>query len=521
MRSMGFLAAAAACVMGVAVATSACSSDDATSLGGRNTGNGVGDAGPVTSGNDAAVDSSGTSGLPGGTPQWGAHLGGIQADSARGIAFDGSGSALLAGTFAGSADLAGVAFTSAGLNDIFVAKYTAAGKASWVRRFGGGADDNATAIAADAAGNVYIAGTFQGTVDFGGGPLTAAMAAPASDVFLLKLDPFGNHVFSKRFGGAPAGPVTLALDLVGNVVLAGDYTSPPDFGAGPLAAPTGPNDLFIAKLDGNGTLVFAKRLGGDGVEAARGVAVDGAGAILLVGGFTGTADFGAGALASAGDVDVFAAKITGTGDTVWSRRFGGAEGDTATAVAVDSTGDGYIVGSFRTVIDFAAKPASGTASTASATGDGGVVDAGPASATALASAGESDAFVAKISSAGDPMFSVRFGGPRPDEARAVGVDRGSHVIVGGSYQDTMTVAGVPFVSAGDRDAFVLGLSSAAGAAAWGKHFGGPGTEETVAIAIDGSGASAIAGNYASDVDFGTGALTTVGASDVFVAKLAP
>ena len=86
-------------------------------------------------------------------------------------------------------------------------------------------DDSAHGVAADAAGNLYVTGCFRGTVDFGAGPLTSAVEG---DVFLLKLDPAGSTLWSKRFGiiSNECG-VNVAIDPAGNILLSGNYYSSP------------------------------------------------------------------------------------------------------------------------------------------------------------------------------------------------------------------------------------------------------------------------------------------------------
>src|SRR5579883_2710536 len=71
--------------------------------------------------------------------------------------------------------------------------------AAWSARYGDPALQDGYAVVSDAAGNLFVAGTLYGTADFGGGPLTSAGGA---DVFLVKLDASGRHVWSTRFGDA-------------------------------------------------------------------------------------------------------------------------------------------------------------------------------------------------------------------------------------------------------------------------------------------------------------------------------
>jgi hypothetical protein len=103
---------------------------------------------------------------------------------ALGVAVDSLGEIAIAGYMQGSVDLGTGSLASAGGSDIFVAKYTAGGVPLWSRRVGASQDDRAQGIAVDGSGNVYVIGTFQGTVDFGGGAVSST--ATYVNSFLVK-----------------------------------------------------------------------------------------------------------------------------------------------------------------------------------------------------------------------------------------------------------------------------------------------------------------------------------------------
>jgi hypothetical protein len=135
---------------------------------------------------------------------------------------------VLAGVAYGEVDFGGGPLLSAGQSDIVAAKLDAAGKHLWSKRFGDGDPQHGYSVATDGAGNVVLTGLLYGTVDFGGGPLTSA---GGSDIFVAKLDAFGNHVWSKRFGDASTQfGASVAVDSPGNVLLYGTV----DFGGGPV-----------------------------------------------------------------------------------------------------------------------------------------------------------------------------------------------------------------------------------------------------------------------------------------------
>jgi hypothetical protein len=115
---------------------------------------------------------------------------------------DGGDNAIIAGSFQSTVNFGGFALgepllTSAGVADIFVAKYDPAGGYRWSKRYGSSGDDSVLAMDADAGGNIAVTGYFAGSVDFGGGPLTSA---GSRDVFFAKFDAAGRTVVQGRAG---------------------------------------------------------------------------------------------------------------------------------------------------------------------------------------------------------------------------------------------------------------------------------------------------------------------------------
>ncbi|WP_437330668.1 hypothetical protein [Sorangium sp. So ce381] len=137
----------------------------------------------------------------------------------------------------------------------------------WSAALGGDGADAAYGVATDAAGNLYVTGAFEGTVDFGAGPL---VSAGSTDVFVLKLDPAGHAIWSKRFGSIPYGEAgtKIALDASGNIFLGGNYGGalfdglprPVDFGGGPLpwVSDSSRTAVFFVKLDPDGNHIFSR-----------------------------------------------------------------------------------------------------------------------------------------------------------------------------------------------------------------------------------------------------------------------
>jgi hypothetical protein len=438
---------------------------------------------------DAGLDAPTSNG---GLARWSARLGGAQADVGYSVAGDSAGNAVLIGSFQGSAGLGGVTMTSAGGLDFFVAKYSPDGEPQWVRRFGGAGNDLATGIAVDGNGFAYVAGASDGAVDFGSGALGGGGAA---GTFFVELDPFGNVVLARAFGGQSYGTtVGVAVASDGTVGLCGAYQGSIDLGGGPLPTAQGTYDAFVAAFAPGAKLAFAKHLGGTGADLAQGVAFGPKGQLAVVGSFTATGDFGQGAVTSAGLSDVFASAFDTAGTALWSKHYGGADADDGRGIVIAQTGETFVGGGFGATVDFGAGPET--------------------------THGAIDAFVVKLNASGSLAWAKTYGGPGTDESVSVAADSSGEALVGGLFEQTMSVGVTPFVSAGDRDVFALKLGSD-GSNVWSKHFGGVEADEGVGVAYDGYGRALVTGFFRTQVDFGSAVQASAGDDDVFVASFDP
>lgn len=317
--------------------------------------------------------------------QWVRRTGGAGDEGVVAIAADADGNVAAMGMFNGTADFdpnAGVrSYATAGGFDLFVTKLSATGDTVYAHRIGGTGEEFGNAITFDPAGNAIASGSFSRTVDFNPSPVATAnqTSAGASDVFVVKLAPYGTYLASRRFGGAgndQGGDVR--ADAWGNVVLTGQFFGTVDFNPSAsvvanLTASGSTGDAFVAKLDRNFAYQWARRLGGNGNDRGTDLGIDATGAVYVTGVFSGTADFdpstgGTYNLTSASySSDVFVAKLTAAGGFTWARRVGGA--------AANDIGEGlalagswvYVTGAFGASVDF--DPGTGTASRTSAGGD--------------------------------------------------------------------------------------------------------------------------------------------------------
>jgi len=302
---------------------------------------------------------------------WAKTIGGTLEDSGRSIAVDASGNVYVLGWFGGTVDLdPGVGvfnLSSAGSSDIFILKLDDAGSFAWAKRFGGTSPDLGTAITIDGSGNVYTTGYFYGTADFDpGAPTFELTVVDDADVFVSKLDPSGNFIWVKSWGGDASSDysndfgLAITVDPSGNVYTTGQFNKAGDFdpGAGTFnLTPTGYQDMFVSKLNDSGNFVWAKSMGGiNSLTAGLSISLDPTGNVYTMCLFSATVDFDPGAgtyeLTSAGQTDMAISKLDPSGNFIWIETMGGALSDYGTSVNVDASGNVYASGSFSGTADF-------------------------------------------------------------------------------------------------------------------------------------------------------------------------
>ena len=236
-------------------------------------------------------------------------FGGPREDFGTGIAADFAGNVVVTGEYTDSVAFGDQRLRTAMGYDIFVVKLDQHGETVWSKSFGpldSSGIHGGRSIALDRSGNVLLTGDFRDRVEFGGDML---VSAGAYDVFVAKLDPEGRHLWSKRFGDTEWDTAeSIATDGVGNVIIGGGYQGTVDFGGGPLPS-AGRLDGFVLALDPWGNYRGARAFGDKASQSAMSVTVDYVGHVFVAGTFEGSLDFGRGPLASAGAEDVFFAKL--------------------------------------------------------------------------------------------------------------------------------------------------------------------------------------------------------------------
>ncbi|MBO2009227.1 hypothetical protein [Hymenobacter negativus] len=407
-------------------------------------------------------------------PDWQWAASGGSPASGQGIARAADGSYTVAGRFQGTLTVGGQSLASWGGDDVLLIQYDAAGQVRWAKQAGGAGRDGATAIASDAAGNLYVAGYFSGSATFDGMALTSV---GGDDAFLAKYASSGALLWVRSAGSTgPDYAGAVAVDGAGAALVAGQYQGTITIGSNVFTS-AGPGAAFLAKLDAQGTLLWAQNLDNS-----------------LVGGVASTSTgqvYVAGTLAPTGGL---LAKFNATGTWLWTSAAAGTDA-TGTSVVTDAQGAVYVAGRFRNTLQLGA--------------------------TAAASQGNYDGFVARFDSVGAVSWANTFGGTEEDQARSVAITGQGNVGITGHFRGSATVGGQELSSGPACSNAFVSCYDQLGRWLWVRQAMGNTSSGGTGLVFDaGSEAGAVTGIYHGQLRFGnTPPLPTTCEDGVFTARL--
>jgi hypothetical protein len=410
----------------------------------------------------------------------------------------------------------------------------------WARQVtgAGSLNESGDGVAMDGATHLYVSGNFSTSASFG----PTNVAASGSGIFLARYTAAGALEWVRTASSATAGGEAhnVAVDPLGNCYLTGSFMGTTSFGASNVVS-AGGSDVFIAKYDRAGTLLWVTRQGAGFNDSGRGVAADGTNGCFVTGILQTSSDANVAR-------DIFFARYGASGALVWQQVPTGAASDAGMAAASDADGNAYFTGWITGTVNFGA--------------------------TNLTAAGSlRDIFVAKYSRAGALLWVVQSGGVNADEGKGVGVDTNGHVYVGASlnlnfdgsenasqlrvlkYSGTGAllwqrdlpaefyffdfssvtdlgghtwifaglhgegvISGVPVSATGAYDGLVAKYDST-GVLLWLKQIGGSGSAIGHRVAADVSGHAYLTGEFDGAASFGVTNLTGAGGTDFFLARL--
>ncbi len=432
----------------------------------------------------------------------------------------------------------------------------------WATQAGGNTQELATAIASDSSGNGYITGYFTSNATFGDESL---VSYGSEDIFVAKLDPYGNYLWAKH-AGSTLGSSTMergraiAVDGEGNAYVTGTILTDAYFDNDTLDS-YGTFDMFVAKYNTSGELLWAKNGGGIGHDHGKAVAVDQDGNCYVTGTFQYDAYFDNYTLHSDwGGQEVFFAKYDTNGNLIWVKKFAGPFNPYTTAICVDDANNVFIAGGFASsvILDsshtFGQVPGIDNIFIVKAGTNGTILwanmihgvspqyaqaldtDAGGALYVAGHFAGETyfgtdtltanfpiynnaDIFVAKYSADGVYQW-VRQLDPTIGTGYSIAVGDSDRFCIAGMFTDSLVIGGDTFISHGAEDIFISGFNND-GQYLWTKQVGSSGTKEkATGIADDHHGNFLVTGSIRGIVDFDSaGTINTGGGDKIFVAQL--
>lgn len=453
--------------------------------------------------------------------EWAKQVEGVGGGS---IASDPAGNQVLTGSFSGTVDFdpgSGTLYlTSAGEGDIFIQKLDGNGNLLWASSMGDIYNDSGGKVVTDASGNIYIIGSFKGTIDADPGPGVCWLIAPnKSTALVLKLEPDGDLIWARQFGDGESGysgPGSIAIDNNLNVITVGRFIGTIDFDPGPavynLSSSTTDNvgDDFIHKMDASGNFTWVGQLKGKNFHYIHSVVSDGSGGIYYCGGFWGTVDFDPSVkgkynlTAGGGWMNSFIGKLTANGNFVWAKQIYSAESQNYShSLALDPSEDLYVAGDFGGTCDF--DPGSGVFN--------------------MTAAGGGDAHILKLNSSGGFLWAKQIG----DGSADIKTDAGGNVYVSGGFANTSDFdpgnGTYLLTSNGIADGYIF-KGNSSGNLLWVIQTGGTGLDGGGAMAVDVSGYIYGTGGFSDIVDFnpdgnGIFEMTNAGEPDLYIQKLNP
>jgi hypothetical protein len=421
--------------------------------------------------------------------QWAKQAGGEVNEWSNGIDTDSNGNSYITGYFKGTASFGSTILTCSGDSDIFVAKLDTYGNYLWVKQAGGTSIDWGYGIATDSSGNSYVTGCFGGTAAFGNTILTSSGYV---DIFIAKLDTNGNWLWTKKAGGTSYDyGCSIAADSRGNSYVTGYFSDIANFGTNTLAS-KGCFDIFVAKLDTHGNWLWIKQAGGTNLDYGNGIATDNNGNSYVTGWFYDTATFGSTTLTGTGDADIFVSKLDNDGNWLWAKQAGGTGGNFSYGITTDSIGNSYVTGRFygTTIFDI----------------------------ISLTSSGLYDILIAKLDSNGNWLWAQQAGGPGNDEGLGIVTDGIGNSYVTGRFYGIATFGSTTLTSSRLLDIFIAKLDSIGN---WlvTMQAGGSSSDSGSDIATNSNGNCYVTGSFGNTATFGTTTLISSGDTDIFVAKI--
>ncbi|MCD4774211.1 MAG: SBBP repeat-containing protein [Bacteroidales bacterium] len=422
--------------------------------------------------------------------EWAIQAGGEESDKITAITVDDYGNSYVTGKIKGSATLGTFTLSSAGENNIFVAKIDAKGNWLWVTQTGDNDYINVSGIAIDDTGNCYITGGFLRTANFGSHSITAHSSKKGDfdkvDAFVAKIDNNGNWKWAKKAGGSGSDEgYGISLDSFGNIYIIGTYYYTSAFGSYSISSSNDKWQTFVAMMNKDGVWQWVSKIDGQkwGRSSGLSIATDKLGNSYVTGYFSSNTSletiikFDSYPLELTGKCEVFVAKINMNGIWQWASKAVSMGEGFGKAISIDDFGNTYLTGYFKGKITF---------------GNDSYI-----------SEKRYDIFAAKIDANGNWIWSFCSSGEKDNRGSAITIDKAGNCYITGNNNNKV------FVQKINTQGNLHGAIE-----------GGSCYVKGTAIEIDNLENIYLTGTYYNDTaTFGSHSITNNGEDDIFVAKL--
>jgi len=448
---------------------------------------------------------------------WGLQFGGIHANMGKANTSDNSGNVYSIGWFNGVADFDpgpdSVYFNSGGSANTFIQKLDGNKNILWAKALESTSSNYGSAIDIDDEGNIVLTGFFRGTIDLDPGVNVQNRASLGQlDVYIIKLNSEGEFLWGKTFGGQDyVRSYGATFDENGNVLLVGAFKGTCDFDPSNNQyelTSAGNEDIFIQKLDINGSFLWAKHFGSNEIDNGLSIATDENNNVFTTGFFVNSVDFdpgiGSNIISTNGSSNSFILKLDSNGEFVWVKQIEGASSCKGYSIHVDKDGNLLSTGLLQATADF----------------DPSIDNYN------LTSSGSQDIYIQKLNNDGDFLWAKQIGDFSNDEGYSVTSDLAGNIYVSGHFYGTVNFDSeentVSLTSNGSLDVFILKLKSE-GQFIWARNVGGPNSDHSKSISVNNYGHIFITGFFSENIDLDPNSnvenFTCSGELAVFVLKL--
>ena len=364
----------------------------------------------------------------------------------------------------------------------------------WAKASGGEGSDQAYAIVTDTIGNSYVTGWFSNSAHFGDITLTSENG---KDVFLAKYNNDGEVVWAVAAHGiANNAAAGITLDWDGFPIITGWFAETIHFGETPLES-NGSYDMFVTRYNSSGDVIWAKSAGGEGDDYGNRLTTNFEYDVIVSGSFRYTANFGENtSITSEGNRDIFIANYANNGNFQWVKKAGGEGEDRAYDILCAPDGGTYFTGVFNGKAFF---------------GEHDIV-----SNSFLST------FITKMDAGGNFLWVRKGTGGANDYARGFGIsmDGEGYAYAVGTFSGMLTFGDEIATASGgefDFDTYIVKYNSQ-GDLSWLKNAGGYGMDKAFDLYTDNNGNSFVTGFFSGEAEFGGHVLESEGKADIFIAK---